>query len=90
MGLEVYPARVDGVRFFPASDWYPNLRLAIGQRVRILVSRGHERFRLGTVIAHNLALWELDGLKPRPYQVRLDDLRVVHRFHERDLMETDL
>lgn len=90
MGLNTKPARVDGVRFFQATDWFQELAFDIGQRVRVLVSRGHERFRLGTIISQNVALWELDGLNPRPYQVRLDDLRVVYRFHEHELMETDL
>lgn len=90
MVFHTHPATVDGVRYFRAEDWYPSLRFEIGDRVRLLVSRGHETFRVGTVVGRNLALWDMQHDNPRPYQVRLDGLRIVHRLHEHQLMETEL
>ncbi len=93
--LPTKPARVDNVRFFSVVGWYNDLHFQVGDRVRVKAIRGHDRNREGTVVSINLALYELQGLPaggnwpdhrlPRPYQVRLEDLRAVYRFHEREL-----
>lgn len=96
MTLALEPAVIDEIRFFSVGGWYNDLRFHVGQAVRIKVSRGRERNRIGTVVGINLALYELERLPaggnwpehrlPRPYQVRLEELRAVYRFHERELV----
>jgi hypothetical protein len=91
----VEPAVIDGIRFFDCVGWYNDLRFEVGQLVRVKAIRGRERNRLGTVVGINIAFYELRRLPaggnwpehrlPRPYQVRLEDLRAVYRFHEREL-----
>ena len=95
MTLSLEPAVIDEIRFFSVVGWYNDLRFHVGQVVRIKAIRGHDRNRIGTVVGINIALYELFPLKaggnwpehlmPRPYQVRLEDLRAVYRFHEREL-----
>lgn len=95
MTHSVHPAVIDDVRFFDVVGWYNDLRFHVGQAVRIKAIRGHDRNRIGRVVGINLALYELQGLPaggnwpehrlPRPYQVRLEGLRAVYRFHEREL-----
>jgi len=80
------PAEIDGIRYFDASDWYRDLKFNVGDTVRVNVYRLHEWRRIGTVVGINLALGELNSPRgPRPYQVRYEDLEVVHRFHEHEL-----
>lgn len=95
MTHSVHPAVIDDVRFFDVVGWYNDLQFHVGQAVRVKAIRGHDRNRIGRVVGINLALYELQRLPaggnwpdhrlPRPYQVRLEGLRAVYRFHEREL-----
>ncbi len=98
--LPTEPAQIDNVRFFSVVGWYNDLRFSLGDCVRVKAIRGHDRNRHGAVVGINLALYELQGLPaggnwpthrlPRPYQVRLEELRAIYRFHESDLAPCDI